>query len=195
MSNLRNVESPLNNFQETKLSPHPPSSLVRLVWPVRLVRHPQSPLSRWPVDPLARWLFFQKMPIFWKNTPEKFVDSEKSSTFASQLSDRAFSSAGSEHLPYKQRVGGSNPSTPTTQETRLTSRVFFYPHTQKSPPRQTCPTRQKISAENKKHDFIHHCTIFWKILTNFVKLKTPTCKRTAKHIQSLTANINSETPV
>ena len=26
---------------------------------------------------------------------------------------RAFSSAGSEHLPYKQRVGGSNPSTPT----------------------------------------------------------------------------------
>jgi hypothetical protein len=27
---------------------------------------------------------------------------------------REFSSAGSEHLPYKQRVGGSNPSTPTT---------------------------------------------------------------------------------
>ena len=26
---------------------------------------------------------------------------------------RGFSSAGSEHLPYKQRVGGSNPSTPT----------------------------------------------------------------------------------
>ena len=24
-----------------------------------------------------------------------------------------FSSVGSEHLPYKQRVGGSNPSTPT----------------------------------------------------------------------------------
>ena len=30
---------------------------------------------------------------------------------------RAFSSAGSEHLPYKQRVGGSNPSTPTTMAT------------------------------------------------------------------------------
>ena len=27
--------------------------------------------------------------------------------------DRALSSAGSEHLPYKQRVGGSNPSAPT----------------------------------------------------------------------------------
>ena len=26
---------------------------------------------------------------------------------------REFSSVGSEHLPYKQRVGGSNPSTPT----------------------------------------------------------------------------------
>ena len=29
---------------------------------------------------------------------------------------RAFSSAGSEHLPYKQRVGGSNPSTPTKKK-------------------------------------------------------------------------------
>ena len=28
---------------------------------------------------------------------------------------RAFSSVGLEHLPYKQRVGGSNPSTPTKQ--------------------------------------------------------------------------------
>ena len=27
--------------------------------------------------------------------------------------EREFSSAGLEHLPYKQRVGGSNPSTPT----------------------------------------------------------------------------------
>ena len=31
---------------------------------------------------------------------------------------RAFSAAGSEHLPYKQRVGGSNPSTPTKNETK-----------------------------------------------------------------------------
>ena len=28
-------------------------------------------------------------------------------------SNRELSSAGSEHLPYKQRVGGSNPSAPT----------------------------------------------------------------------------------
>ena len=32
---------------------------------------------------------------------------------------RAFSSAGLEHLPYKQRVGGSNPSTPTKQKVSL----------------------------------------------------------------------------
>ena len=31
---------------------------------------------------------------------------------------REFSSAGSEHLPYKQRVGGSNPSTPTKPRNR-----------------------------------------------------------------------------
>ena len=31
------------------------------------------------------------------------------------LKARAFSSAGLEHLPYKQRVGGSNPSTPTSK--------------------------------------------------------------------------------
>ena len=32
-----------------------------------------------------------------------------------QIKRRAFSSAGLEHLPYKQRVGGSNPSTPTSK--------------------------------------------------------------------------------
>ena len=35
-----------------------------------------------------------------------------------------FSSAGSEHLPYKQRVGGSNPSTPTLSPEEI--RDFFY---------------------------------------------------------------------
>ena len=34
------------------------------------------------------------------------------------------SSAGSERLPYKQRVGGSNPSAPTT-ETIQNSMVFY----------------------------------------------------------------------
>ncbi len=45
---------------------------------------------------------------------EKFGVIKNSRTFASLLKKpRAFSSAGLEHLPYKQRVGGSNPSTPT----------------------------------------------------------------------------------
>ena len=44
---------------------------------------------------------------------------------------RAFSSAGSEHLPYKQRVGGSNPSTPTRKRNSFGSlaqlnRAFDY---------------------------------------------------------------------
>ena len=39
---------------------------------------------------------------------------------------RAFSSAGSEHLPYKQRVGGSNPSTPTKKEVRSREPLFSW---------------------------------------------------------------------
>ena len=34
------------------------------------------------------------------------------------------SSAGSERLPYKQRVGGSNPSAPTTET--IQNRMVFY---------------------------------------------------------------------
>ena len=36
--------------------------------------------------------------------------------FGERYSVWALSSAGSEHLPYKQRVGGSNPSAPTKKE-------------------------------------------------------------------------------
>ena len=38
---------------------------------------------------------------------------------------RALSSAGLEHLPYKQRVGGSNPSAPTRARDISTAGVFF----------------------------------------------------------------------
>ena len=37
-------------------------------------------------------------------------------TRKSEMMMRALSSAGLEHLPYKQRVGGSNPSAPTSDE-------------------------------------------------------------------------------
>ena len=42
---------------------------------------------------------------------------------------REFSSAGSEHLPYKQRVGGSNPSTPTQyqQGFQVIEALFYCP--------------------------------------------------------------------
>ena len=38
---------------------------------------------------------------------------------------RAFSSVGSEHLPYKQRVGGSNPSTPTIRDCKSKGYSLF----------------------------------------------------------------------
>jgi hypothetical protein len=47
------------------------------------------------------------------------------------LAFRGFSSAGSEHLPYKQRVGGSNPSTPTMKTNTCqvnAEQVFFFAH-------------------------------------------------------------------
>ena len=51
-------------------------------------------------------------------------------TFAPAYKARALSSAGLEHLPYKQRVGGSNPSAPTraTEDVNhFASSVFYSP--------------------------------------------------------------------
>ena len=48
-------------------------------------------------------------------------------TFAPAYKKRALSSAGLEHLPYKQRVGGSNPSAPTKKESfEQRSRLSFF---------------------------------------------------------------------
>ena len=44
---------------------------------------------------------------------------------STKTKNRAFSSAGSEHLPYKQRVGGSNPSTPTKERSQVDCGLFF----------------------------------------------------------------------
>ena len=42
---------------------------------------------------------------------------------------REYSSAGSEHLPYKQRVRGSNPCAPTAKERlRKVASLFFDPN-------------------------------------------------------------------
>ena len=51
---------------------------------------------------------------FLKKCPKKFCRFVKNAYLCTRFQEaRAFSSAGLEHLPYKQRVGGSNPSTPT----------------------------------------------------------------------------------
>jgi hypothetical protein len=59
----------------------------------------------------------QKMHFFEEKTKkvaEKFGGTKKKSYLCNRLRKvRALSSAGLEHLPYKQRVGGSNPSAPT----------------------------------------------------------------------------------
>ena len=49
--------------------------------------------------------------------PEKFADKKKVRIFAVLF--REHSSVGLEHLPYKQRVGGSTPSAPTKKRDSL----------------------------------------------------------------------------
>ena len=81
---------------------------------------------------------------YLKKRSESFWLSVKVLIFAPLLRKaRAFSSAGSEHLPYKQRVGGSNPSTPTKKGVLVEapffvgvadSLSFFYFANAKAPP-------------------------------------------------------------
>ncbi len=52
---------------------------------------------------------------------------EKKIALPLHLQKRELSSAGSEHLPYKQRVGGSNPSAPTSK-LRYLPEFFFAPY-------------------------------------------------------------------
>ena len=64
------------------------------------------------------FLFFFYM--YNEKYSEKFCGFKKSMYLCIAFREkRAFSSAGLEHLPYKQRVGGSNPSTPTKQKVSL----------------------------------------------------------------------------
>ena len=60
-----------------------------------------------------------------KNRPKILQFAKMSLPLQRKNEMRAFSSAGSEHLPYKQRVGGSNPSTPTEEEGTQSSFLFF----------------------------------------------------------------------
>ena len=66
-------------------------------------------------------MLWQKLPDrtkkqrirFWRIQKRLYLCNAFGERHFIRMKIRAFSSAGSEHLPYKQRVGGSNPSTPT----------------------------------------------------------------------------------
>ena len=65
--------------------------------------------------------------LFLKKSLRKIWWKEKNAVSLHSLTrTRAFSSAGLEHLPYKQRVGGSNPSTPTSFKTRILTRMRVF---------------------------------------------------------------------
>ena len=54
---------------------------------------------------------------------------EKTPYLCTRLTEvRALSSVGLERLPYKQRVGGSNPSAPTKKSAIIRLRIFLYPY-------------------------------------------------------------------
>ena len=66
------------------------------------------PRGTWPVDfPKGKRVIYNSRPTMRNRRLRQLA--------ANKLFLRALSSAGSERLPYKQRVGGSNPSAPTQQ--------------------------------------------------------------------------------
>jgi hypothetical protein len=82
-----------------------------------------------------KWSTVQKIKIFWEfSSPDSYRDGSEHSDLHRKWSAVQkvkifweFSSAGSEHLPYKQRVGGSNPSTPTQYRQGFQRlKPFFY---------------------------------------------------------------------
>ena len=92
------------------------------------------------------WAILGHLQKNHEKNAEMFADSKNSRTFAPLLKRkwRAFSSAGSEHLPYKQRVGGSNPSTPTKKIQSLSSvkRAFS------SAGSEHLPYKQRVGGSN-----------------------------------------------
>ena len=60
-----------------------------------------------------------------KKEMETFGHSKKYAYLCIAIKKRALSSAGLEHLPYKQRVGGSNPSAPTKDFKMILEVIFF----------------------------------------------------------------------
>ena len=73
------------------------------------------------------------------------VVSDKTCNFAPAFENkRAFSSVGLEHLPYKQRVGGSNPSTPTQKRNTSGSLTRAF----SSAGSEHLPYKQRVGGSN-----------------------------------------------
>ena len=79
------------------------------------------------VEMAANGLDDEKMRVRLKKSTSKFCHDKKCLYLCNRLrqATRALSSAGLEHLPYKQRVGGSNPSAPTRVRDISTAGVSF----------------------------------------------------------------------
>ena len=71
-----------------------------------------------------------RMALFLSQFHKKDLPQRKKVLPLHSQTRREFSSAGLEHLPYKQRVGGSNPSTPTKQtkqrDVERSTSLYFY---------------------------------------------------------------------
>ena len=104
-------------------------------------------------------LFYIKMKKIGrksKKNPQKFCRYHKKrylcTAFQNDGGFRAFSSAGSEHLPYKQRVGGSNPSTPTTKIDKPPSKfskvAFLHFRAFSSAGSEHLPYKQRVGGSN-----------------------------------------------
>ena len=104
----------------------------------------------------------EKTPRFLKKTPRYLEHIPKVRTFASQLRTRALSSAGSERLPYKQRVGGSNPSAPTFFQTAIHRKMgscFFCARTKQRAGWGTHASWAVGCAQNRHRQAVPSCVL------------------------------------
>jgi hypothetical protein len=97
---------------------------------------------------------------------------------------REFSSAGSEHLPYKQRVDGSNPSTPTNVLLN-----FFFFREFSSAGSEHLPYKQRVDGSNPSTptQMLHHrMRLFFS-----VRYCHPVCQMTGRTKGSLAQLVQS----
>ena len=89
---------------------------------------------------------------------------------------REFSSAGSEHLPYKQRVGGSNPSTPTKQKSNLFGLLFCFVGASSQLYLHSHPIPLPLAKEGVFDFFSVFSGCFfclWELPPNYIYIPTP----------------------